>query len=81
MSIVRERDLFQWRAPAKLAMRAVEAVRKPVPRAPSVPPEPLNTALRIISRIQERVTSVIPVPWGGSLMVSGRAERDPAAGP
>jgi SAM-dependent methyltransferase len=80
MRITSERYLFQWLVPAKLGVRLLERVRKSPPRPPSIPPEPLNTFLRIISRIQERVTSVIRVPWGGSLMVSGSAERDPAAG-
>ena len=79
MAIVRERYLFQWLVPAKLAVRLLERFRKTPPPPPAVPPESLNSALRIISRIQERVTSLIPVPWGGSLMVSGRAARGPAA--
>ncbi|HEU5220207.1 MAG TPA: class I SAM-dependent methyltransferase [Gemmatimonadales bacterium] len=78
LRITRERFLFQWLVAAKLLVRAVEHFRKPVPQPPGIPPEPLNGVLRLISRIQERVTSVIPVPWGGSLMVSGRSERDPA---
>lgn len=81
MQITRERFLFQWLVPAKLAVRLLERVRRTPPRPPSIPPEPLNGALRIVSRMQERVTSVIPLPFGGSLMVSGRAKQAPAAGP
>jgi 2-polyprenyl-3-methyl-5-hydroxy-6-metoxy-1,4-benzoquinol methylase len=81
MRITGERYLFQWLVPAKLAVRLLERLRNSPPRPPTVPPEPLNGFLRIVSRIQERVTSVIPVPFGGSLMVSGVAGRDPIAGP
>ncbi len=78
MTITRERFLFQWLVPAKLALRLLERLRKSPPRPPTVPPEPFNSALRIISRIQERVTSVIRVPWGGSLMVTGSARQGSA---
>lgn len=81
MRIDRERYLFQWMVPAKLLVRLLERFSKAPPRLPSIPPEPLNGFLRLISRIQERVTSVIPVPWGGSLMVTGSAAGDRAAVP
>ena len=80
MKISSERYLFQWLVPAKLAVRWLEHLRNSPPRPPTVPPEPLNSALRIVSRIQERVTSVIRVPWGGSLMVTGSAKQDSAGG-
>jgi SAM-dependent methyltransferase len=80
LTITRERYLFQWLVPAKLAVRLLERVRKSPPKSPTVPPEPLNGFLRIISRIQERVTSVIPVPFGGSLMVSCVAKRESGGG-
>ena len=80
MTITRERYLFQWLVPAKLAVRLLERLRTSPPRSPTVPPEPLNGFLRIISRMQERVTSVIPVPFGGSLMVSGSVKRESAGG-
>ena len=73
LAITRERFLFQWLVPAKLAVRLLERLRTAPPRPPTIPPWPLNGFLRVISRIQERVTSVIPVPFGGSLMVTGSA--------
>jgi SAM-dependent methyltransferase len=80
MSITSERYLFQWLVPAKLAVRLLESLRRTEPRPPTVPPEPINGFLRIASAMQERVTRVIPLPWGGSLMVTGSAVGDSAGG-
>lgn len=71
LEIRQERYLFQWLVPVKLLVRLLERFRAGPPRPPRVPPEPLNSFLRIVSRIQERVTSVLRVPWGSSLMVTG----------
>jgi len=77
--ITQERYLFQWLVPAKLLVRLLERLRSSPPSLPGIPPEPINGLLRIVSGIQEWVTRVIRVPWGGSLMVTlkegGRAVR------
>lgn len=81
MRITSERYLFQWLVAAKLAVRLLERLRPSDPRPPSVPPAPVNGFLRLVSAAQERVTRIIPVPWGGSLMVTGWSGADSAAEP
>lgn len=76
LEISQERYLFQFLVPVKLAVRLWERFGAAPAKPPSIPPEPLNAILWAISRLQERVTSVIRVPWGGSLMVTGSSTRD-----
>lgn len=78
LEIIQERYLFQWLVGAKLLTRWMEKLSSKAPAPPRVPPEPVNSILYGISRIQEIVTRVIRVPWGGSLMVTGKV---PAALP
>lgn len=74
LRIAQERFLFQWLVPAKLLARALERLSSKPPALPRVPPEPLNSTLRIVSLIQERITRVIRVPFGSSLMITGSKE-------
>lgn len=71
MTIVRERFLFQWLVPAKLLVRVVERVLPERTGPARVPPRLLNTALTIASRAELRLASVLPFPFGSSLMVTG----------
>jgi len=73
MTITRERYLFPWMVPGKLAARLLERLRNTPPRLPIIPPEPFNSVLRIVGQVQERVNAVLRVPCGGSLMVTGSA--------
>lgn len=67
--IRKERYLFQWLVPAKLAVRAIEALRPGAGGPATVPPAPLNAALRTLSGLEEWVTRKLPVPFGSSLLV------------
>lgn len=76
LRITRERFLFQWLVPAKLLVRGLELIRTRPPVPPKVPPGPINSILEFISRVQERITRVIPVPFGSSLMITGGKAGD-----
>jgi hypothetical protein len=69
------RYFFRWTAAAKLATRVVEALVPGAPRAPTVPPAPLNRALYAMSRLEERLLGSVPVPFGTSLLVVGTVDR------
>ncbi len=78
LRIARERYLFQWLVPAKLLVRMAEAFRTGALTPPSVPPEPLNRLLTAATLLEQRITGVIPLPFGSSLLVSGfAAESSP----
>ena len=65
------RYFFHWTAAAKLVTRLVERL---IPReltVPSVPPEPVNSALYTLSRLEQRLVGPLPVPFGSSLLVVG----------
>lgn len=66
------RYFFHWTALAKLATRLIEAVVPGEPSSPRVPPEPINSALYAISRLEHRVAAAMPLPFGSSLLVVGR---------
>jgi SAM-dependent methyltransferase len=67
------RYFFHWTAAAKIGTRLKEALIPGDPASPSVPPEPVNRALYVLSRLEERVLGAIPVPFGSSLLVVGGA--------
>lgn len=68
----RERFLFQWLFGAKLAVKAVEAIRHPQPAPPRVPPAPINTTLKWISASEEWMGRRVHAPFGNSLLVVAR---------
>jgi hypothetical protein len=72
-TIERSRYLFRWVYPVKLAQRAVEALRRPDPSPPTVPPRIVNRGLYALSRAEEALVGRIPVPWGSSVLVVARA--------
>jgi SAM-dependent methyltransferase len=65
------RYFFRWTVAAKLATRLVEALVPGAPASPTVPPAPLNRALYLLSRLEERLIGRLPVPFGTSLLVVG----------
>ena len=60
---------FAWTFPAKLAVRAVEGIRRPTGQdsLPSVPPHPINRALYRLSRLEQRFVGGL-APVGSSLL-------------
>jgi hypothetical protein len=71
-AVERARYFFRWVHPAKLAQRAMEAVRRPEPAPPEIPPPPLNAAMYAMSRVEEAVLGRLDVPVGSSLLVVAR---------
>jgi len=72
LAVERSRYLFRWVHPAKIAQRALEAVRRPEPRPPTVPSPPLNATLYAMSRLEEAVLGWSTMPLGSSLLAVAR---------
>lgn len=68
LRLLHDRYLFHWMVPAKLLVRAFEAVRRPAPALPTVPPGPLNRALFLLSRADERLLGPLRLPFGSSVL-------------
>ncbi|MEP6731392.1 MAG: methyltransferase domain-containing protein, partial [bacterium] len=71
MRVDEARYFFRWTAAGKLATRVIEALIPGAPKAPTVPPAPLNSVLYSLSRLEERMLGGLPVPFGTSLLVVG----------
>lgn len=67
------RYFFRWTVAAKLATRLAEALVPGAPAAPTLPPSPFNRALYALSRVEDRLIGRLPLPFGTSLLVVGRA--------
>jgi SAM-dependent methyltransferase len=73
--IVHTRYFFVLLALAKLAVRALEMVIRPTPRAPGVPMAPVNALLTAVCRLEQALCGR-HAPWfGSSLLVVARAAR------
>lgn len=70
--VERVRYYFRWAHAAKLAQRAVEAVRRPPPRPPSIPAALINETLYALCRIEEAVLAESGLPVGSSLIAVAR---------
>jgi len=62
------RYLFHWLFPAKLVVRAIEAVRPGSRKPAALPPEWLNTGLLRMSTLEERLFRRVRLPFGTSLL-------------
>lgn len=69
--ILEERYFFHWTCPVKLAVRAMESAIRTQPQPPKIPPVWANEALFRLSRLEQKTLSVLPMPFGSSLMVIG----------
>lgn len=76
LQILEERYLFQWMFPAKLLTRAVERISALQPSVPSVPPHWINQSLLWISRLERKLLSPVPMPFGSSLMVFANKQSE-----
>jgi len=63
---------FHWVFPVKLAVRVGEAVRRPRPSPPPVPPPWVNEPLYWLSRLEQRLLTPLGLPFGSSLLVVGQ---------
>lgn len=66
------RHFFRWVHAAKLAQRAMEAVSRPEPAPPGVPPAPVNRAFHALSRLEEAALRWLPLPVGSSILAVAR---------
>jgi len=75
-TVVSSRYFYHWLYPAKLATRALEAIRRGEPRPPRVPARWLNRVLYVLSRAEQRLSRAVPLPFGSSLLVIVRKPLD-----
>jgi 2-polyprenyl-3-methyl-5-hydroxy-6-metoxy-1,4-benzoquinol methylase len=71
LRIRQERYLYQWTCPVKLGVRLVEGIFRLEPSPPRIPANWINETLYQLSRIEEKILSLVPMPFGSSLMVVG----------
>lgn len=75
VEVTRMEYFFHWTVPAKLLIRAWEAVLRPEPTYPTLPPRWLNGLLLRLTRLEQVVLGPLHLPFGSSLMmVGGRRE-------
>lgn len=72
LEVERVRHFFRWVHKAKLAQRAWEALARPEPSPPRVPPAPVNATLYALSRAEEILLGRVPLPLGSSLLAVAR---------
>jgi 2-polyprenyl-3-methyl-5-hydroxy-6-metoxy-1,4-benzoquinol methylase len=78
MKIVSSRYFFIWLFAAKLAVRAAEAFLPANPRIPKIPSPAVNALLYRLSCIEEKLTRLLPIPIGSSLLVVGERMTESA---
>jgi SAM-dependent methyltransferase len=71
MRVDRSRYFFHGLFFAKLAVRAVERVRRPAPAPAAVPPRWINRGAYLACRLEQRLCDRMPPPFGSSLLVAG----------
>jgi 2-polyprenyl-3-methyl-5-hydroxy-6-metoxy-1,4-benzoquinol methylase len=84
--IQRERYFCHWTFPVKLAVRALERMRRSTPQPPKIPGAWINEALFRLSRMEHKTMTALSLPFGSSLMVVGirngaQVERPGASAP
>jgi SAM-dependent methyltransferase len=72
LEIQEERYLYHWTYPAKLGVRLVETLFRQKPSPAAIPASWVNEALFWISRIEQKTLSVLPMPFGSSMIVVGK---------
>lgn len=72
LEVDRARYAFRWLVPAKMAVRAKEALLPGEPSPPAVPPAPLNRLLYALTRGEERLLGSVPLPFGTSVLAVAR---------
>jgi 2-polyprenyl-3-methyl-5-hydroxy-6-metoxy-1,4-benzoquinol methylase len=78
MKIVSSRYFFIWLFAAKLALRAAESILSTHPRIPKIPSPAVNNLLYHLSLIEEKLTRLVQIPIGSSLLVVGERIPEPA---
>jgi 2-polyprenyl-3-methyl-5-hydroxy-6-metoxy-1,4-benzoquinol methylase len=71
LRIVKQRYLYHWTAPAKIALGVTERTLRLQPKPARVPPDWINRTLFWLSRLEQKTISKLPMPFGSSLMAIG----------
>jgi hypothetical protein len=66
-----EHYLYHWTCPVKLGVRVMESMIQPEPKAPRIPMSVANEVLFWLSRLEQKTLSILPMPFGSSLIVVG----------
>lgn len=76
MRILSQRYLFHWLFAPKLVQRGLEffSGKEKPPGIPRLPPKGLNSAMVLLSRVEEAVLRPVRFPFGSSLLVVGARE-------
>jgi 2-polyprenyl-3-methyl-5-hydroxy-6-metoxy-1,4-benzoquinol methylase len=72
LSIQEARYLYHWTCPVKLAIRLREALSHQEPVPAQVPASFVNELLFQVSRMEQKVLTPLSLPFGSSLLVTGR---------
>ena len=75
LDVERSRYLFRWLVPAKVAVRAKEAVLGAEPKPPALPPPPVNRLLYALTRVEEGLRGGVPRPFATSVLAVARRSR------
>lgn len=71
MRIDRWEYFYHWVVAAKLAVRLKERLMPGEPQPASLPPAPVNAALRTLCKLERRLVGWMKLPMGTSLLVVG----------
>ena len=66
-----QRYLYHWTCPVKLAIGLRERLFHSEPKPAQVPPKFINETLFQISRIEQKIATPLPMPFGSSLLIVG----------
>jgi SAM-dependent methyltransferase len=66
------RYFFHWTVLAKLMVRLFEEISRPEPRPPRTPPQPVNRALYLLSRVEQSLLGSVRIPLGTSILAVAR---------
>jgi SAM-dependent methyltransferase len=75
LEIEEERYLYHWTFPVKLGVRLVEGILRSKPKPPTSGNGWINEALYRMSRLEQKMLTPLPVPFGSSLMVVGKKRK------
>jgi SAM-dependent methyltransferase len=76
LHIEEDRYLYHWTCPVKLAIRLRERLFPTEPVPAQVPPKIVNEVLYEISRLEQKILTPLSLPFGSSLLVTGRKRQD-----
>lgn len=77
LNVRESRYFFHWTFPVKLAVRMKEAILGKPERPEDVPASLVNRGLYALSRLEQRMLSRVPMPFGSSLLIVAGKNSDP----